>query len=853
MPRTRPTSSITLSISLCLALSYALTLTTICAPFVVPSVKAATGARHSFSLSPTLAGDAATMERTAATRSSASTASSSNGSGSNGGNSGGGGHRAGELIVRFRATVSEQEKNSSVENHGAHRSKKLRGDSGIEKLTIPANQDAESAAAELRTNPAIEFVEPNYIVTKDDTTPNDPSFSQQWALHNSLNQNADIGAMAAWDTTTGSSSTVIAVIDSGIDFTHPDLANNEWTNTGEKANNHKDDDHDGLIDDVHGWDYITNSPTIKDEQGHGTAIAGIIASEGNNGTGTSGVMWHASLMSLRVLDGTGSGDIASAVEAIDYAASHGAQVINLSWGTDAQSVTLADAIERAGRRGVVVVCSAGNGGRDIESTPYYPASYSLPNMVSVAATDSSDQLASWSNYGQSHVSIAAPGMDILTTKMMGGYWTISGTSAAAPLVAGVAGLVKTMRPQLSSSNVVAAIASGARQVSALTGKVSAGGIVNVAGALAALQNMDTAPAGYGNNRNGNGGGSNAGGNGNGNGGNVNNGGNGNGQGHQPQPPSFSGHGSGGHGPGGSFDVAPPASTNGAPGPNLPTLNPGHKPTPIAAQTPIHSNIVLPDCDMTCGGEIPPGGAGDGDPYFGTARSQPINQTGQPGVDPGSQNVNWGLPIVGLKGRSGLDLGLSLFYNSLVWTKQGSSIEFNADQGFPGPGFQLGFPTVQPRYIDSQTGGYAYMMVTASGGRIAMRNTGAGAYQSQDGSYTELKEYNGYLVVRTTDGTQYLFYPSGGNGNYHCTQIKDRNGNFITINYNGLGRPSTVIDTLGRTVNFNYDLQNYLASISQTWNGQTHNWAQFSYDLVTMQTYFPNLYVVGRPTARRFPC
>jgi len=107
-------------------------------------------------------------------------------------------------------------------------------------------------------------------------------------------------------------------------------------------------------------------------------------------------------------------------------------------------------------------------------------------------------------------------------------------------------------------------------------------------------------------------------------------------------------------------------------------------------------------------------------------------------------------------------------------------------------------------------------------------------------------------VRTTDGTQYLFYPSGGNGNYHCTQIKDRNGNFITINYNGLGRPSTVIDTLGRTVNFNYDLQNYLASISQTWNGQTHNWAQFSYDLVTMQTYFPNLYVVGAANGTTIP-
>jgi len=821
MPRTRPSASSTLSISLCLSIAYALILTTICAPFVVPKVYAARRSNHSSTIAANKAASPSSSLSLAASATSLSV-NTVGGSSSR--------HREGELIVRFRPTTSEGEKTAIVEGRGVHRQKKLRGESNIEKLTLPANQDAVSAAAELRTNPNIEFVEPNYLVTKDDTTPNDPSFAQQWALHNSLTAGADINVMPAWDTTTGSSSTVIAVIDSGIDFSHPDLTNNEWTNPSP-----------GTSTDVHGWDYVADSPLIKDEQGHGTAIAGIIAAEGNNAAGITGVMWHASLMSLRVLDNTGSGDVASAVEAIDYAVAHGAQVINLSWGTDAQSTALSDAIDRAGRRGVVVVCSAGNDGRDIESTGYYPASYGLPNMVSVAATDSADQLASWSNYGSAHVTLAAPGVDILTTKMNGGYWTVSGTSASAPLVTGVAGLIRTVRPQLSSRNTVAAITSGARQVSSLTGKVSAGGIVNAAGALTALQNMDTAPAGYGNNGNGNGQG-----NGNNTGGNGN--GNNNGGGNAKQTPAFQPHDKG-HG----SRVAPPPTTKGTPGPNLPNLDEARK---LKSYTPqpsprIQSNL-MPICDIDCGGASPMGGAGGSDPYFATARNQPVNQTGKPGVNLGSRNYNWGTSLVSLKGRAGLDFNIGLSYNSLVWTKQGSTIQFNADHGFPGPGFQLGFPTVQPRYYDSQAGTWAYMMVTPSGGRTSMRQVGSSnTYESQDGAYTQLVDNGGgSMVVRTMDGTQFIFSPSPANtGESKCTQIEDRNGNFITINYNTLGRPQTVIDTLGRTINFNYNAQNYLDTITQTWldsNNQptTHPWATFSYGEQYVSTNFPGLSVVG---------
>ena len=218
--------------------------------------------------------------------------------------------------------MSKHEKETIIAAQGARKKKELAGDSGIEKLELLGGQDVKDAAFQLLQNPQVEFAEPNFLIAKDEVTPNDARFNEQWALRNT-GQNggqfgADINASGAWATTTGSKSTVIAVIDSGIDFTHPDLANNQWSNPAPSA-----------AGDLNGWDYVENSGEIKDEQGHGTAVAGIIAAEGNNSLGTTGVMWRASLMSLRVLDNTGTGDVEGAIEAIDYAATHGAQIINL--------------------------------------------------------------------------------------------------------------------------------------------------------------------------------------------------------------------------------------------------------------------------------------------------------------------------------------------------------------------------------------------------------------------------------------------------------------------------------------------------------------------------------------------
>jgi RHS repeat-associated protein len=255
-------------------------------------------------------------------------------------------------------------------------------------------------------------------------------------------------------------------------------------------------------------------------------------------------------------------------------------------------------------------------------------------------------------------------------------------------------------------------------------------------------------------------------------------------------------------------------------------------------------MACADCDPSGGGGA--GGFYPNDPYLGTARTQSINETGDPGVDLGSQNFNWGLPLVSLPGRSGLDLSVSLYYNSLVWTRQGTVIEFNADHGTPAPGFQLGLPRLQAKYFDSDDNAYAYIMITPSGGRVQMKQTAvAGVYESADSSYTQLTEGSA-PVVRTTDGTQFIFgLQVGGGAEWRCTQIKDRNGNFISAEYDaGTGHVTRITDTLARQVNFNYNGNGTLGSITQTQGGTTHTYATFYYAPKTLWLNFSGLLPVG---------
>ncbi len=240
--------------------------------------------------------------------------------------------------------------------------------------------------------------------------------------------------------------------------------------------------------------------------------------------------------------------------------------------------------------------------------------------------------------------------------------------------------------------------------------------------------------------------------------------------------------------------------------------------------------------------------------FPMARLESKNRTGQPGVDLLSGNYHWSVPIVSLPGRAGLDLGLALSYNSLVWTRDSSSIKFNADNGFPTPGFRLGFPVVQSRFYNSQTGKNAYLLITPSGQGVELPQVGAGnVYEAADSSYLQLIDYGGVLLLRTTDGTQLTMSALGSE--YHCTQVKDRNGNYISINYEG-GRLKTIIDTLGRTITINYDPNSKPLSITQqqTRNGQpvTHQWATFGYGNLAIQTDFPGVALTGVQNGQTIP-
>jgi YD repeat-containing protein len=301
----------------------------------------------------------------------------------------------------------------------------------------------------------------------------------------------------------------------------------------------------------------------------------------------------------------------------------------------------------------------------------------------------------------------------------------------------------------------------------------------------------------------------------------------------------------------------PQMRQGAPLSNLPALAKSRKKrkTPASGTATVSSikgsMETLDDLpEMPCADCNPGGGGGAGgtDPFFGTARMRPENETGDPGVTLGSRNFNWSTPLVSLPGRAGLDVGISLFYNSLVWTKQGSAIEFNADHGTPAPGFQIGLPRLQAEFFDSDDNTNAYLMVTPSGGRIEMKQVGTtNVYESADSTYTQLTFPNSVPVVKTTDGTQYVF-GTQASAEWRCTRIEDRNGNFISATYDtSSGHLQTITDTLGRVLTFNYDSNNNLLSITQPWGNTTHTWASFDYTLVPMSFSFSNLSVVGATT------
>ena len=309
---------------------------------------------------------------------------------------------------------------------------------------------------------------PDYVVTVA-ALPNDPNFARLYGL--SAAQGMD--APRAWELTTGSQEVVVGVVDTGIDYTHPDLAANMWTNPGEVPGNGLDDDRNGVVDDVFGYNAISNSGDPRDDNIHGTHCAGTIGAVGNNGLGVVGVNQTVRLMALKFLDSSGSGSLGNAIKAIDYAIAIkqkygiGRMVLNNSWGGGGFSQPLHDAIDRARAAGIVFVAAAGNESNDNDVNPSYPAGYDISNVVSVAAVDKNGNLANFSNYGASSVDIAAAGVDILSTSLNGGYALLSGTSMATPHVSGALALLWSHNGSLSAQDLITRLYESGRGLTTL--------------------------------------------------------------------------------------------------------------------------------------------------------------------------------------------------------------------------------------------------------------------------------------------------------------------------------------------------------------------------------------------------
>lgn len=353
-------------------------------------------------------------------------------------------------------------------------------------LIQTSGMSLDAIAGWLGGNANVAYYEPNQIL-RASLVPNDPSYSQLWGLNSSTDH--DIDAPEAWNTTTGSASIVVGIIDTGVDYTHPDLAANIWTNPGEIAGNGIDDDRNGFVDDVHGYDFANNDGNPIDDNSHGTHVAGTIGAVGNNGVGVVGVNWTTSIMALKFLDSSGSGSTEDAIRAINYATmmknSYGinVRVTNNSWGGGGYSQTLYNAIAASGNAGMLFIAAAGNAGTNNDSSPEYPASFNLDCIISVAATNSTDTLASWSCYGATSVDLAAPGVGIRSTIPNNQYASYDGTSMATPHVTGVVALAWAAAPSATAAQVRSAILSGVDRISTLSGKVATGGRLNAKATL----------------------------------------------------------------------------------------------------------------------------------------------------------------------------------------------------------------------------------------------------------------------------------------------------------------------------------------------------------------------------------
>jgi hypothetical protein len=704
-------------------------------------------------------------------------------------------HEPNTLLVRFHPDSVNQAE--YIINTVARHHQRLRGPSGVVKLTLKDDRDLNETLDLLRQlNGAVEWVEPNYIVKRaglDKSTPAQTKLKARRSTHRS---------------TPVVQSTIIAVIDSGIDLRHRAFKHRLWLNDPEKSGaGSYDDDLNGFVDDLRGWNFVADNNDVSDDSGHGTQVAGIIASQISKSRSSNSQSIR--ILPLKTLNQSGAGTVADIVEAMDYAIARRAAVINCSFGSPAFSHAMLEAVKRAETAGIVVAAAAGNRGKSLSDSPFYPASYrthQTRNLISVAATNRDNLLAGFSNYS---ADIAAPGESIRTAHRGNSYVRLTGTSASAGFVAATAGLLKSIRGFVSAQTIRETILKSALESFDLKGKVASKGTVNAAAALslftrndknitpgktktrsprarkAVMQsgsNLDTMRA------------------------------------NSPQPPN-------------AYQQTGTLPSAGYTDP---------KPTNTANFNSYLTRMSLSGNAMGVAGGLPLQSV---DPTAGSAHA------GGWSYNLDSRNYNFTAPVLSLPGRAGMSLPLALSYNSKVWTKDpatGTTI-FNGNHGFPAPGWSLGFGAIQwsngVAYLNSVTGKYSCFYVAPDGTRHDLAyNSAINRMVSYDSSYLEFNGDTGLL--RMPNGTQawfnQMYQVPGSNLLALPTLIKDRNGNQINIYYRTLSNGAVVmdylIDTAGRRIDFNYQ-NNRLTSISQNRNGAVFTYVYIDYQPVTIQTNF----------------
>ncbi|HMQ05383.1 MAG TPA: S8 family serine peptidase [Pyrinomonadaceae bacterium] len=390
-----------------------------------------------------------------------------------------------EVLIKFRTALNDSAAREFVRKQKGELLEKL-GDTGWQRVRLPANLSVTSAVDRFGWSQDVEAVQPNFYYRLL-ATPNDPHFGSLWGM-------TRISAPGAWDLNTGSESVVVANIDTGIKYDHEDLSANMWKNSGEIPGNGIDDDGNGFVDDYYGYDFFFNDPDPMDEHGHGTHTAGTLGAVGNNGVGVVGVNWNVRIMAIKIYDSTGYGTTSSMlINAYNYVRMMKERGVNIkvtnnSYGGCDEACgfdqATKDAIDALGRAGILQVFAAGNNGANSDINPLYPAAYNSPWIVSVANSNTIDDRNTTSNYGPLSVDLASPGTGILSTWLSpGNYATFSGTSMAAPHVAGAVALIAAHHPTLSAASIKATVLNTVDPLAQWTGVVRSGGRLNVAQAI----------------------------------------------------------------------------------------------------------------------------------------------------------------------------------------------------------------------------------------------------------------------------------------------------------------------------------------------------------------------------------